>query len=214
LLFVPRRATQCVARVWLWLRARSAREPGCPSARPVQECRYRRHYCLGSRSAATRPARSAPCAESWMGVRGSAPLRRSLWRALRARLLERHGVTRYRFSRTEAAERRARCPQGEPSAMLPAVSAALAERSPEGHRGASKRSIQTPRSGRFKRLGAVNANVNEGVVGRVVRGPGRRRRTADRTGSRGPSRAEGRVHRARRGAPRRCDRGTNGHDRS
>ena len=79
---------------------------------------------------------------------------------------------------------------------------------------ASKRSIQTPRSGRFKRLGAVNANVNEGVVGRVVRGPGRRRRTADRTGSRGPSRAEGRVHRARRGAPRRCDRGTNGHDRS
>ena len=136
------------------------------------------------------------------------------WHALRARLVERHGVTRYRFSRTEAAERRARCPQGEPSAMLPAVSAALAERSPEGHRGASKRSIQTPRSGRFKRLGAVNANVNEGVVGRVVRGPGRRRRTADRTGSRGPSRAEGRVHRARRGAPRRCDRGTNGHDRS
>ena len=73
------------------------------------------------------------------------------WHALRARLVERHGVTRYRFSRTEAAERRARCPQGEPSAMLPAVSAALAERSPEGHRGASKRSIQTPRSGQCKR---------------------------------------------------------------
>jgi len=73
------------------------------------------------------------------------------WHALRARLVERHGVTRYRFSRTEAAERRARCPQGEPSAMLPAVSAALAEWSPEGHRGASKRSIQTPRSGQCKR---------------------------------------------------------------
>src|SRR4029079_4060953 len=64
------------------------------------------------------------------------------WHALRARLVERHGVTRYRFSRTEAAESRARCPQGEPSAMLPAVSAALAEWSPEGHRDASEPPMQ------------------------------------------------------------------------
>ena len=47
------------------------------------------------------------------------------------------------FRLTEAAQRRARCPQGEPSAMLPAVSAALAERSPEGHWDASERSMQS-----------------------------------------------------------------------
>ena len=88
-------------------------------------------------------------------------------RALRARrlLLERHGVNRNSSAFAEAAQRRARCPQGEPSAMLPAVSAALAEWSPEGHWAASERSMQpqprasersmqpqpVPRSGRCSR---------------------------------------------------------------
>ncbi|HEV8218485.1 MAG TPA: hypothetical protein VGP95_21695, partial [Gemmatimonadaceae bacterium] len=95
----------------------------------------------GSRSAA---ARLRSLGAVWRGVKRA-----------RRRLLERHGVTRYGFAHTEAAQRRARCPQGEPSAMLPAVSAALAERSPEGHWDASERSLQTVGA---QTVGAVNAN--------------------------------------------------------
>ena len=52
---------------------------------------------------------------------------------------------------TEAAQRRPGVLEGEPSAMLPAVSAALAERAPGRTSGASERSMQTkPRSGQCK----------------------------------------------------------------
>jgi hypothetical protein len=131
------------ARPSCGFRAQSAREPGCPSARPLgQCCRYSRQHCTGlalrgspaslARRRVARPR--AALGAWWRGQRARVRARR--------RLLEGHAVTRYAPARMEAAQRRARCPQGEPSAMLPAVSAALAERSPEGHWDASERSTQ------------------------------------------------------------------------
>src|SRR4029079_15028152 len=76
-------------------------------------------------------------------------------RVARATRRQRVG-TRDPFARrprvTEAAERRSGVLEGEPSAMLPAVSAALAEWPPGRTLDASERSMQT-------RLGAINAAV-------------------------------------------------------
>src|SRR4029079_5621434 len=109
--------------------ARAPRQPGPLARRRVARLVGRARLCAGV--ARVGPATAAP-AYAPVG-RGSARAARAQATAGTAR---RDAVRVYRFSRTEAAQRRARCPQGEPSAMLPAVSAALAERSPEGHRDA------------------------------------------------------------------------------
>ena len=111
-----------------------------------------------ARSAATRPARSAPCAESWMEVRGSAPLRRSLARAARATggTTRRDAVPLFAHGGSgEASPVSAGRAQCNAAGSIGSIGRAVARRTPGRleavDSNASKRSIQTPRSGQCKR---------------------------------------------------------------
>ena len=118
--------------------------------RPLgQCCRYCRQHCTGlalrtpgpplrclrvRKKIGTASRRVVPAVVCARTARAPSPATRSAGRIHRRP--RQHGAER---AGRAAAER-------EPSAMLPAVSAALAEWSPEGHRDASERSMQTARS--------------------------------------------------------------------
>jgi hypothetical protein len=135
----PVPSLKCSADHWLGARARC----GSPAWHPARAGRRYSQRTTGSvlaRNAAPLP-RARGC------ERGAAcDRRRSAWRIVRATPRRRIDpqMLRRRPHFTEAAQRRSGVLEGEPSAMLPAVSAALAEWSPGRTLDASERSMQTP----------------------------------------------------------------------